>query len=420
MITEVADPVLLPAFSACGIELEYMIVDRRSYAVLPVADRLIHAVCGAFAAEVEQGPLAWSNELVLHVVELKTNGPAPQLAPLPAAFQAGVTRINALLEPLGGCLMPGGAHPWMDPDTETRLWPHEYNAVYESYDRIFGCRGHGWSNLQSVHVNLPFCDDVEFARLHTAIRVVLPLLPALAASTPIIAGQVTGLMDTRLHYYRSNARRIQSITGQVVPEPATSRAEYERMILAPMYRDIAPHDPGGILQHEWLNSRGAIARFDRNAIEIRLLDIQEYPGLDLAIAAAVIGATRLLYEQRWSTHAEQLALPTARAAALLAAAERDAERAVTAERAYLALFGFPGRKAELLELWQHLLEQGALAAAGVGGDWHVPLQTILTHGPLARRLLRATGTQPRAAHLRAAAAELCACLADGRPFLGLA
>ncbi|HAL85576.1 MAG TPA: hypothetical protein DCM31_01010, partial [Deferribacteraceae bacterium] len=37
-----------------------------------------------------------------------------------------------------------------------------------------------------------------------------------------------------------------------------------------MYRDIAPYDPECILQEEWLNSRGAIARFDRKAIEIRL------------------------------------------------------------------------------------------------------------------------------------------------------
>ena len=55
--------------------------------------------------------------------------------------------------------MPGGAHPWMDPARETRLWPHEDNEIYEAFDRIFGCTGHGWSNLQCVHLNLPFDDD---------------------------------------------------------------------------------------------------------------------------------------------------------------------------------------------------------------------------------------------------------------------
>ena len=80
---------------------------------------------------------------------------------------------------MGCTLLPGGVHPWMDPSKETRLWPHEYNEVYRSFDRIFGCAGHGWSNLQSTHLNLPFADDDEFGRLHAAIRAILPLLPAL-------------------------------------------------------------------------------------------------------------------------------------------------------------------------------------------------------------------------------------------------
>jgi len=56
-----------------------------------------------------------------------------------------------------------------------------------------------------------------------------------------------------------------------------------REILAPLYAEMHPLDPEGILCHEWLNSRGAIARFDRNAVEIRLVDVQECPLADLAI-----------------------------------------------------------------------------------------------------------------------------------------
>jgi len=39
-----------------------------------------------------------------------------------------------------------------------------------------------------------------------------------------------------------------------------------------------------VLQNEWLNSRGAIARFERDTIEIRVLDSQETPAAELAIA----------------------------------------------------------------------------------------------------------------------------------------
>ena len=159
MIAASASPLSL--FAGYGIELEYMIVDRASLDVLAIADKLIHAVAGDYRSEVEQGELAWSNEMVLHVIEIKTNGPAGALEPLPALFQRDITRINELLAPHAACLMPGAIHPWMDPRRDTRLWPHEYNSVYEAYDRIFGCQGHGWSNLQSVHLNLPFAGDAD-------------------------------------------------------------------------------------------------------------------------------------------------------------------------------------------------------------------------------------------------------------------
>ena len=248
----------LHLFEGFGIELEYMLVDINTLDVLPMSDRVLHAVAGAYEAEVEMGDIAWSNELVLHVIELKTNGPAPSLLGLPPAFTAQVGHINTLLAPLQGCLMPSAMHPWMQPHREMRLWPHAYSPVYEAFNRIFGCQGHGWANLQSVHLNLPFANDVEFGRLHAAIRLLLPIMPALAASSPILEGRPSGFLDTRMEMYRSNAQRIPSVSGKVIPEPAFTKHDYEQTILQPLYRDIAPYDPEGILQYEWLNARGAM------------------------------------------------------------------------------------------------------------------------------------------------------------------
>src|SRR5690606_34786160 len=129
--------------------------------------------------------------------------------------------------------------------------------------------------------------DAEFARLHAAIRPVLPLLPALAASSPVVDGHATGTLDNRLAVYAENCRRVPSVSGAVVPEPVYSRADYETGLLGRIYRDLAPLDPAGTLRHEWVNARGAIARFDRSAIEIRLLDTQECPAADIAVAALV-------------------------------------------------------------------------------------------------------------------------------------
>ena len=169
-------------FSAFGVELEYMIVDAQSLSVRAIADELLCTTAGDLSGEVDRGEICWSNELVAHVVEHKVGKPAGALEPLPALFQNNVHEMNSILSKSGAQLMPAGMHPWMDPEHETRLWPHEYGEVYRAFDRIFGCRGHGWANLQSAHLNLPFADDGEFARLHAAIRLLLPILPALAAS----------------------------------------------------------------------------------------------------------------------------------------------------------------------------------------------------------------------------------------------
>lgn len=399
----------LHAFTAHGIELEYMIVDRKTLSVLPIADKLLGQ-----RGEVQRGGLGWSNELALHLVELKNVRPDASLATLPAAFQAEVRYINQRFEPLGARLMPGAMHPWMDPRAETRLWPHNNAPIYRTYDRIFGCRAHGWANLQSMHVNLPFSDDAEFARLHAAIRLVLPIIPALAASSPIAEGRPAGFLDFRMESYRTHQARIPSTMGRVIPDTASSRSEYQETILAPIYRDIAPFDPDGVLRHEWLNVRGAIPRFERNAIEIRVIDVQECPQADLAIAAAVTAVVRAIYEARWTPLATQQAIGTDALADILHATIRDAEQAVIGDAAYLQLLGYPGKQCQAGELWRHLV---ATTLPDETGHWREPLRVMLEHGPLARRILRAVGPGCPQARLHEVYGELCGCLESGRMFI---
>jgi gamma-glutamyl:cysteine ligase YbdK (ATP-grasp superfamily) len=396
------------AFSGFGIEIEYMIVRDADLGVAPVADVLLAEAEGEITNETEQGPLAWSNELALHVIELKTNGPTADLAGAASDFQSAVVRINGMLAKHGAALLPGAAHPWMNPDTDTKLWPHGDDAVYRAYDRIFGCRGHGWSNLQSMHVNLPFADDEEFVKLHAAVRAVLPLLPALAASSPYLDGVDTGFADARLDTYARNQARIPSITGQIVPEPVSSRADYETKILGPMFQDIAAHDTDGILGYEWLNSRGAIARFDRNAIEIRLLDTQERPAADLAIAALVARVVERMFRDAGRAAAAN-AIDTPLLAALLRRCIVDAEATVVDEREVLDLFGVAERRLGAGELWRRLAGTEEL------GPHREPLAVIFTEGTLASRLRRTVGQTDRA-RLEAVYRRLRKCLALGRAF----
>jgi hypothetical protein len=365
-----------------------MIVDAGTLDVLPKSDEVLHSVAGEYIEEVELGDRAWSNELVLHVLELKTLDPAPALRGLDEGFADDVADIHRRLLPLHGRLLPTAAHPWMDPATETRLWPHDANVIYSTFDRIFDCKGHGWSNLQCTHLNLPFAGDAEFGRLHAAIRLVLPLIPALAASSPVLDSRLTGLLDSRMHYYRENQKKIPSITGAVIPEPVYTEREYREEILGPMYAAIEPHDPDGILRHEWLNARGAIARFERDAIEIRTIDIQECPAADLAIVHSIVCVLRALVSERWQPLDRQKRADTGTLNTVLLATTRDAESAVIADGAFLDAFGIRARRASAREVWSHLVETVVAPDADFTGDWQTAIATILSEGTLARRIVR--------------------------------
>ncbi|PIO06926.1 glutamate--cysteine ligase, partial [Candidatus Woesearchaeota archaeon CG08_land_8_20_14_0_20_43_7] len=66
-------------FTAIGIELEYMIVRKDDLKVLPISEHLLKNKDGTIGSEIEHGKIAWSNELIMHLIELKTNGPARSL-----------------------------------------------------------------------------------------------------------------------------------------------------------------------------------------------------------------------------------------------------------------------------------------------------------------------------------------------------
>src|SRR3990167_6585615 len=394
-------------FSVYGIELEYMVVDKTSLEIKPITDEILTKLQGHITNEVELDEIAASNELVLHVIELKTNGPKPSLIKLDTSFHEGIIKINKLLEFYHACLMPAGAHPWLNPKNGIKLWSHGDRSIYETYHQIFNCEGHGWSNLQSTHINLPFANDAEFAKLHSAVRVILALIPALAASTPFLEGKYTGSLDTRLTYYALNQQKIPVISGDVIPEFVNSQQEYQDTILTPMYKAIAPWDKENILQYEWLNSRGAIARFERSAIEIRIMDIQECPLADISCIEAITGVLRYLIAQT-NTYLEQPMSCTALRSIYDNCIQHGLKTEIT-DKTYLQQCALTSKgSVSARNLWQILLEQ---ADSYIDKTHQVVLEKILSQGNLAERLVKThhkmDGNKQSLPHIYR---QLCECL----------
>ena len=400
-----------------GVEMEFMIVDRDSLNVLPRADvPLGKDKDGNQLSDIEYDDIGLSNELVSHVLEFKCAHPKSTFDGLGKRFFHEIRRANKKLEKINAMLLPSACHPFMDP-AEMKLWPYDCLDIYQTYDRIFNCKGHGWANLQSTHLNLSFDGDDEFGELHAAIRLLLPLIPAIAASSPYLDGKYTGYRDARINVYRHNQDKVPEITGQVIPEQAYSYDEYNKMIFDKVKKAIAPYDTEHLLNHFFLNSRGAIARFDRGAIEIRLVDIQECPNADIAIAELEIATLKAIVNGRFASshtlkeYREFLRnFDTSRLAELLNKTVKDAENATIDWAEYLSVFGMGGA-CTAGDLWKHIYSVVKNDLTEVSQN---VMEKMLERGTLSSALYKALGDSPSHEAFVSEYKKLADCLAHNR------
>ncbi|MGB8704169.1 MAG: glutamate-cysteine ligase family protein [Gillisia sp.] len=399
-------------FEVTGIELEYMLVGKADFKVAPVVDELFIEKTGEITSDVDNGKIEWSNELVAHVVELKTNGPTKELDNLDLLFSENIKEVNGLLSHLNAKLWPTGAHPLMDPHSEMKLWPHNYNEIYSLYNRVFDCHGHGWSNVQSIHINLPFFDDAEFEKLHAAIRILLPIIPALSASSPILDGKFTGFKDARMEMYKTNQKEIPEMTGMVIPEQVFDKESYYQQIFDPINKAIKPYDTEHLLDHHFLNSRGAIARFDRNAIEIRVIDIQESPAADIAIAILIIEALKLLISEEWITLEDQKSWNEKELFQLFNGVVQEAEASKIENLKYLNIFDL-NRASSAGEIWEKVYKR---VKTSISERHQKTIEFILENGSLSTRILKAVNNDFSKKNLHSVYEKLAECLQENTLF----
>ena len=411
-----------------GVEMEFMIVDRDTLNVLPRADvPLGKDKDGNQLSDIEYDDIGLSNELVSHVLEFKCAHPKSTFDGLGKRFFHEIRRANKKLEKINAMLLPSACHPFMDP-AEMQLWPYDCLDIYQTYDRIFNCKGHGWANLQSTHLNLSFDGDEEFGELHAAIRLLLPLIPAIAASSPYLDSKYTGYRDARINVYRHNQDKVPEITGQVIPEQAYSYDEYNKQIFDKVKKAIAPYDTEHLLNHFFLNSRGAIARFDRGAIEIRLVDIQECPNADIAIVELEIATLKAIVNGKFAASRENASaansvphtlkeyreflrnFDTTRLAELLAKTTKDAENAVIDWPEFLAVFGMGGA-CTAGDIWKHIYSVVKNDLTEVSQCF---MEKMLERGTLSSALYKVLGDAPAHEAFVTEYKKLADCLAHNR------
>lgn len=262
-------------------------------------DKVIKDFHGRIVNFVEQTNFTFGKELQMHVMEVKPNAPFKSPEEFDETMhEAVLSLLDFLKSKYNAFLLGTGMHPLLRLE-ETGVWHHRHRQIYEEYRRVFNLKRHGWLNIQSFQLNLPYSREKDGVLLHNLIANACAFLPAISASSPIYEGKLGENVDNRLHFYMLNQKEVPSITGDVIPEYASSFEQYKREIIERYTLDLAKSGVKKHLLHQdWVNSRGVIFRFDRKALEIRVMDEQECVKSDVALSCFIRALLRGLMHEK--------------------------------------------------------------------------------------------------------------------------
>ncbi|MBA2474798.1 MAG: YbdK family carboxylate-amine ligase [Actinobacteria bacterium] len=267
-----------------AVEEEFALLDP---ATLELTSRFEELQAAAAGTELEESLVG---ELIASEVEIRT-GRCGGFAE--AATQLGERReqLVRLADGLGIALAGTGTHPWSRwQDQRIIDTPH-----YRRNDELL--RYVVWRNTSfGIHVHVGIRGADRAIRVCDALRVFLPDLLALSASSPFVEGVRTGLHSARTQIFTRMFPRCG------VPDAFGDWDTYERYV-----RFL--YDTGSISEHTqlWWSVRPHLAY---PTVEIRICDAQPQLGEARALAALLYALTARV--ARALDEGEELASPPPR------------------------------------------------------------------------------------------------------------
>lgn len=398
-----------------GVSIEYMIVDRNTLELKPLVNELLSSL----SEEEEQKNsaakcLKWKAGYQPHIFRICSASPQKNLNTLEHAIADELRIINRILAEYGAMLLPGGMHPFANP-FEIPTNPAN-DPLSRLYEKLFDTKGHAWVNINRTYFDLTYDSDEMLERLQTAIRIILPIIPALSASSPIVEGNSTGKTDNALRYARGRFSRFPGIAGQLIPEPYFSERKYREMVLDKIRTQLAPADPDGLIDPAQINFRSAVPNFQESRIIVQLIEPQECVAADIAIVRLVTEAIRFLVEEKTIGYEEQAEARMEILCGILDDVMISGRHAEVFSSEYLAFFGLD-EVCTVGKIWQQLFQKLSNDPLRPLAKYEHELSVILEQGPLSERILAVVGEKPGKEELMFLWRRLNDCLEQNRLFI---
>ena len=272
-----------------GVEEELVLVDAVTYAQVPAVGRLLEAVEG------RDLPGRYKTELFASIVELNTNvcADAREAARCVRVIRDAGAEVAA---ELGLALLAAGTHPLTRSEEQEVVDEPRYREMVAYAGAT--ARRQGVNGLH-VHVGMPDGD----ACLH-ALEGALPWLPvvlALSANSPYLAGVDTGFSSNR-------AVVLSELPRNGAPPPFARWSEWERHVArltalglpadyTALWWDVRPHPRFGTLEFRIADQPTSTAR---TAAIVALLQALAVTALDRLASCRSPGARSVYQQNRWA------------------------------------------------------------------------------------------------------------------------
>ena len=195
-----------------GVEEEFFLIDPDTRDLLADPDPRILENC-----DRNRGPHKFVNEFLRSQIEANTCV-CDSVASVRRALVESRGIVIEAAERHGAAVLAASTHPFA-------AWRAQSHTDRDRYARFAMLMQDAVRRLLvgGMHIHVWFGDEDRRVRVMTALRRYLPLMNALAASSPFSAGYDTGFKSWRLSIIGGLPR-----TG--IPRPLTSRADFDRLV----------------------------------------------------------------------------------------------------------------------------------------------------------------------------------------------
>jgi glutamate---cysteine ligase / carboxylate-amine ligase len=361
-----------------GVEEELLLVDPESRELSARAGAVLHTHrTEQHDGTPDDATADLEGELLRHMVETHTD-PATDLAEVDRQLREARRTALTAAEEAGLALAAVATPPLGSLDSGVSA-----NPRYERIVNEFGDLGRRAGTL-GMHVHVDICDDEEGVRVIDGLRPWLPLLVALSANSPYVAGRDTG--------YASWRQQVWSRWPSAGTAEPYGSAEAYRRVSADLIRLGAALDPGMLYYDARLSATYP-------TVEIRVADVCT----EIDDALVVVALTRALVE----TLAAQDEPPPVRSDLLRAAGWRASRYGVSGHLVHPLTWDLVPAGDALRALADHV--GSALDAAGDAARVSDGLERLSATGNGARRQHAA---RERSDDLRGVVDDLVARTAD--------